>query len=122
MFKQNKKPEIIDFSESKSNSPYSEEFVKERLIRDYSRSTFNIENELFMNDNSTQEKFKVKSKKTNKKYDSNLYCHKKKKKKIIINNDNELNIYYNLENKKKDDINNFSNISNNNLNTNNNNN
>ena len=63
LFKQNKKHGIINFLESKSNSPYSEKFAKEHFTTDYSRSTFNVENELFMIDNETPEKNKKEFKK-----------------------------------------------------------
>ena len=143
MLKTNKNLEVINFSEPKSNSPYSDKLIKERFITDYSRSTFNIENELFTLDDSTKESFKQKQKKAilnigqiinvknknirliknkynvnknnNKKNNSNLSSEKKKKKKIDINNDSEFNIYYNLENKKKENLNSFSNSNNNNL-------
>ena len=146
LFKQNKKHGIINFLESKSNSPYSEKFAKEHFTTDYSRSTFNVENELFMIDNETPEKNKKEFKKgilnieqiinnknkknkftkdktnynkmNNKKYNTSSNLNRKKKKNIIINKENEFNIYYNLENKKKEDIYSF-NIFNSNMNNNN---
>ena len=146
LFKQNKKHGIINFLESKSNSPYSEKFAKEHFTTDYSRSTFNVENELFMIDNETPEKNKKEFKKgilnidqiinnknkknkftkdktnynkiNNKKYNTSSNINRIKKKNIIINKENEFNIYYNLENKKKEDIYSF-NIFNSNMNNNN---
>ena len=60
-----KKRDNFELSKSKSNSSFSETYGKKRFITDYSRSTFNIANDLFVTE-EIQEKSKTKP--TKKKY------------------------------------------------------
>ena len=124
-----KKRDNFELSKSKSNSSFSETYGKKRFITDYSRSTFNIANDLFVTE-EIQEKsktkptkknilsegkfFNIKNKKgkikknnidkiiSNKKNSSNLSLEKKKRKRVDINDNNEYYLYYNLESKNKE--------------------
>lgn len=55
-FKQMKKVDNISISKSKSNSPFSEKLQKKSLINNYSRSTFNMINDLYLNDETNENK------------------------------------------------------------------
>ena len=128
----NKKRDNFDISKSKSNSSISESYGKRRFITDYSRSTLNIANDLYITDefqiqemskikppkkkilsegkfyNNKNKKRKIKTninnEKTNynKKTSSNLSLEKRKRKRVDINDNNEYYLYYNLESKNKE--------------------
>ena len=51
-----KKVDNISISKSKSNSPFSEKLQKKSLINNYSRSTFNMINDLYLNDETNENK------------------------------------------------------------------
>ena len=94
MFKKKEKQDDILISISKSNSTFSEKFGKKRLIIDYSRSTFNLANDLNVTDEfQVQEIFKNEPGKKNALNIGKLLNIKNNKNKLNKNktNINELN-------------------------------